>query len=168
MEFHVSRLKSAGLVLLSSVFVAGGIMAAQADATRTRLVGWACVVLFGLCAVLFLWRLYRCGLQAMVVINEEGILDRRNKRGLVRWDDIVRVWVGQVFSSEFLCVEEHPGSASGESLVGRSNRLLGFPAITISFGELSPGLKVAMAHIQAIRPDKINSGRPAIPPARRS
>jgi hypothetical protein len=102
-----------------------------------------------------------------VVINDEGIEDRRMKIGVIRWEEIQSLSIGSMNSAKFLCIEV----AAPERYLSRLSRwgrflgavteALGFPALTIGFSGLSPGLKEVWAYLQAR--DSVLSGGSCAP-----
>jgi hypothetical protein len=107
---------------------------------------------FGLGFIAFPVTCFRSGPQ--VVINDEGIEDRRLKIGIIPWEDIQSLSIGSLNSVEFLCVKVFEPEKYlvrwprwKRSLAGM-NAAFGFPALTISFSGLSPGIREVWAHLQ--------------------
>jgi hypothetical protein len=120
-----------------------------------RVVGWFGVAFFGLGFVVFPIMAFRTGPQ--VIIDEEGIHDRRMKIGVIPWQDIAGLSIGSVHSAKFLCVD----LVDREKYVSRFprwngplfavNQSFGIQGLTISFSGLHPGLKEVWLYLQATR-----------------
>src|SRR5206468_4326400 len=126
-----------------------------------RVVGWIGVGFFGLGFIAFPVMFFRTGQQ--VVINDEGIDDRRLKIGIIRWEDIRSLSIGRINSAKFLCVEVADPEAYSSRLprwrrsVWAATEALRIPTLTISFSGLSPGLKEVWAYLQA-RDSRLTGG----------
>jgi hypothetical protein len=169
MECYISKVKLLGLLGLTCVMVSLSYFCATLPGLIPRVVGWIGVGFFGLGFIAFPVMFFRTAPQ--VIINDQGIEDRRQKIGVIRWDDIRSLSIGSVKSARFLCLEV----ADPEKYLCRlprwkrslvaANEALGFPALTIGFSGLSPGLKEVWAYLQAR--DSMLSGRnPALHPKR--
>lgn len=153
MECYTSKVKLLGLLGLTCVMVSLSYFCTTLPGLTPPVVGWIGVGFFGLGFIAFTVMFFRAGPQ--VVINDEGIEDRRHRIGIIRWEDIRSLSIGSVNSAKFLCVEvTDPGRYVsrlprwGRSLTAASEAL-GFPALTIGFSGLSPGLKEVWAYLQA-------------------
>lgn len=153
MECYPSKVKLLGLLGLTCALVGVSYFCTTLPGLIPQVVGWIGVGFFGLGFVAFPVMFFRTGPQ--VVINGEGIEDRRQKIGVIPWEDIRSLSIGSVNSAKFLCVE----LADAERYLSRlprwtrplaaANEALGFPALTISFSGLSPGLKEVWAYLHA-------------------
>jgi hypothetical protein len=153
MECYTSKLKLLGLLGLTSVLVSVFYFLTTMPDLISRVVGWIGVSFFGLGFIALPIQFFRAGPQ--VVINDEGIEDRRDRLGIIRWGDIRSLSIGLVSSAKFLCVEVADPERYlsrlprwGRSLTA-ATKALGLPALTIGFSGLSPGLKEAWAYLQA-------------------
>jgi hypothetical protein len=155
-ECYTSRRKLLGLILLTAVMVAVSYFCTTQRLIEGRVFGWIGVVFFGLGFVVFPIMAFRQGPQ--VIIDEEGILDRRMKKiGVIPWKDIRSLSLGEVNSAAFLCVN----LVDREKYVSRfprwygplfaMNQAMGFPGLTISFAGLRPGLKEVWEYLQVTR-----------------
>lgn len=154
MEFHLSKLKIFGFVLLAIGFVVAGVFLIEIDGIKTKIVGWLSITFFGFGALVLIWQLLKSNKNPTVLINDAGIVDNRTNIGLIPWDDISCIWVGEIHSQKFLCIETCSNAKSVPALAAAGNFAPGFPKITLAFNGLNPGLKSAIAHIQAIQPTK--------------
>lgn len=153
MECYPSKLKVLGLLGLLGVMLAMCYFLTRLPDVLSRTIGWIGLAFFGLGLIAIPFRLFRTGPQ--VIINDEGIEDRRMKIGVIRWEDILSMRVDNVGSTKFLCVE----IADPEKYVSRLPRRgrwlsgvarrMGFPALTIDFSGLSPGIQEVWAYLQA-------------------
>ena len=158
-ECYRSKRKLLGLLVLTAAMVAMFCFLATQPGVFSKVMGWIGIAFFGLGFVTIPVMFFRRGPQ--VIINDEGIDDRRSKLGVIRWDDIRSVSIGSVNSAKFLCIDlldpdryvtRLPRFA--QSLT-RANKMLGFPAFTISFSGLTPGLTEAFEYAHARSPDAL-------------
>jgi hypothetical protein len=126
---------------------------------KAQIAGWTGLVLFGLCFIAIMAQLFRSG--PSIILDDSGIHDRRSSFGTIPWTDIVSLQIGSVRSQRFLCVEVvDPNTYLSrlprhKRLLAQANLSLGFPAITIGFSGLSPGIDEVWSYVQANHPDKI-------------
>jgi hypothetical protein len=152
MECYPSKLKLLGLLGLTCVMVSVSYFCTTEPSPIDRVVGWIGVGFFGLGFVAFPVMFFRAGPQ--VVINDEGIEDRRWKIGAIRWEDIRSLSIGSVNSAKFLSIEVADPEKylcrlpRWRRWMGAANKALGFPALTIGFSDLSPGLKEVWAYLK--------------------
>jgi hypothetical protein len=166
MKCYTSKVKSLGLLGLTCAMVSVSYFCTTLPGLTPRVVGWIGVGFFGLGFIAFPVMFFRTGPQ--VVINDEGIEDRRLKIGVIRWEDIQSLSIGSVNSAKFLCIEV----ADPERYLSRLPRwsrplraateALGFPSLTIGFSGLSPGLKEVWAYLQGR--DRMPSGGSTLAP----
>jgi hypothetical protein len=153
MECYTSKLKLLGLLGLTCVMVGVSCFCTTLPGGIPQVVGWIGVGFFGLGFIALPVQFLRAGPQ--VVINDEGIEDRRWKTGVIRWEDIRLLSIGSVESAKFLCIEVGDPDKYLRRLprwkrsIAAANEPLGFPPLTIGFSGLSPGLKEVWAHLQA-------------------
>lgn len=153
MKCYPSKVKLLGLLGLTCVMVGVSHFCTTLPGLIPQVVGWIGVGFFGLGFIALPVMFFRTGPQ--IVINDEGIEDRRLKIGVIQWGDIRSLSIGSVNSAKFLCV----GLSDPERYLNRLPRwrrsltaaveALGFPALTISFSGLSPGLKEVWAYLHA-------------------
>jgi hypothetical protein len=161
MECFTSRVKLLGLLGLTCFMVSMCYFCTTMPGLFSRVVGWIGVSFFGLGFIAFPIMFFRAGPQ--VVINDEGIEDRRHEMGVIRWEDIESLWIGSVESTKFLCVE----LVDPEKYLSRlprwtrplraAGKAIGLPALTIGFSDLSPGLKKVWAYLRA-RDSRLTGG----------
>jgi hypothetical protein len=148
---HTSNTKLLGLLGLTCVMVVASYFCTTIPGLPARLIGWIGISFFGLGFIAIPARLLRPGPQ--VVINDEGIEDHRLKAGVIRWQDIRSLSIGSVNSARFLCIELMEAEKYLSRLprwkrsIAAVNPALGFPALTISFSGLTPGLAAVTAHL---------------------
>ncbi len=153
MKCYTSKVKLLGLLGLTCVMVTMSSFLTTLPDLISRVVGWIGVGFFGLGFIAFPVMFFRTG--AQIVINDEGIEDCRQKIGVIRWEDIRSLSIGSVYSAKFLCVEVADTEKYLSQLprwkrsYAAVNEALGFPALTIGFSGLSPGLKEVWAYLQA-------------------
>lgn len=146
-------MKLLGLLGLTSALVGMFYFLATQPDLFSQVVGWIGIGFFGLGLVALPVMFFRSGPQ--VVINDEGIEDRRMKIGVIRWEDIRLLSLGSVKSAKFLCVDLSDPETYLSRLprLGRwlaaANEALGFPALAIGFSGLTPGLKEVWAHLRS-------------------
>jgi hypothetical protein len=152
MECRTSKAKLLGLLALTCAMVGASYFCTTLPDTLARGVGWIGVAFFGLGFIAFPIVFFRAGPQ--VLVNEDGIDDRRLKLGLIPWSDIRALSIGSVNSVKFLCIE----LVDPEKYLSRlprwkralaaANEGMGFPALSIGFSGLSPGLEKVWSYLQ--------------------
>jgi hypothetical protein len=153
MECYPSKVKLLGLLGLTCALVGVSYFCTTLPGLTPQVVGWMGVGFFGLGFIALPVMFFRTGPQ--VVINGEGIEDRRLKIGVIPWENIRSLSIGSVNSAKFLCVELSDPERYLSRLprwsrsLAAANEALGFPALTISFSGLSPGLKRVWAFLHA-------------------
>lgn len=153
MECRPSRVKLLGLLGLTGLMVAMSYSLTTLHDVLSRSVGWVALVFFGLCLIAEGVMFFRTGPQ--VIINDEGIEDRRMKIGVIRWEDILSLRIDKVESTKFLCIELVDPEKYLSRLPQRGRWLvtvaerMGFPGVTIAFVGLSPGIQEVWAYLLA-------------------
>ena len=152
MECRTSKAKLLGLFGLTCIMVGASYFCTTLPDPLPRVFGWIGVAFFGLGFVAFPVMFFRTGPQ--VVVDDQGIEDRRMKIGVIPWQDIRSLSIGSVNSAKFLCVD----LVDPEKYLSRlppwkrrlaaANEALGFSALSISFAGLSPGLNEVWAYVQ--------------------
>jgi hypothetical protein len=74
-------------LIVSLLFVASGIFVLLSGRPNSTFMGWMCILFFGACAAIFV----RQNLDARprLVLDDQGILDRTLKIGVIRWEDVL-------------------------------------------------------------------------------
>jgi hypothetical protein len=117
-------------------------------------IGWFGLVFFGAATVAIGAQLLRR--KPVVMIDHEGITVARGGHKRVTWRQVINVSIGTMSGQNFLCITLHDEDAYIERLprwsrlLTKSNRSLGFPALTVSFNGLTPGIKEAYAYIETV------------------
>ena len=147
MECHTSKVKVLGLLGLTCLMVGVSYFCTTLPDAMARVVGWIGTVFFGLGFIAF------------------PIHDRRLKIGVIPWEDVRSLSIGSVHSTKFLCIEV----VDREKYLSRFSRWkrhlasasegLGFPALTINFAGLRPGLKDVWAYLEARRHTRLAQRR---------
>ena len=156
MECYRSKRKLLGLLILTAAMVAMFCFLATQPGVFSKVVGWIGIGFFGLGLVAIPVMFFRTGPQ--VIINDDGIDDRRCKLGVIPWDDIRSVSIRSVNSTKFLCIDLVEPEKYVERLprfaqsLTRASKVLGFPAFTIGFSGLTPGLNEAFEYAHARKP----------------
>ena len=159
MTCYRSLPKMLGLLLLAILMTAVSAWCTTLPQVRAQVFGWLGVAFFGFGMLVIARQLFRRG--PVVVLDGLSITDHRSPDGPLFWDQVLSMWVGAVHSSKFLCVElKDPDifvsrwSAKRRALA-KANAALGFPAITISFSGLSPGLDEVWSYLRSTQPTKL-------------
>ncbi|MGD8450270.1 MAG: STM3941 family protein [Phycisphaerae bacterium] len=154
MECRTDRSKQLALLLGASLLLAACYVCVFVNRKYVPIVvGWFGFVFFGYVLLRILFNLLRP--TTMVIVNDEGIEDRRWGIGVIPWHDITAISLRRIRSSIFLCVEVSDPSEyiSRMSALRRfsvwANGLLDFPPITVSFSGLSPSIHEAWDYISA-------------------
>jgi hypothetical protein len=104
LEIKFSRVKLSALLLITFVFVAGGIfLIVIAKDTRTTLIGWSSVVFFGFGVVVFLKQFLNTA--PRMILDDEGIEDKSLGVGKILWDDIVAAYPNNFFTNKFISLQ---------------------------------------------------------------
>lgn len=105
-----SRWRNVVLLLGSLAFVAGGIfilampISKRESRTRQRLVGWSSIIFFGGCALVGAWQIIDSR-PRLIIINDEGILDRTLGVGPIPWSDIRGACLRSISGNDFICLD---------------------------------------------------------------
>lgn len=150
--FERSRTKNAGLLLLSLMFVAGGVyMANTADTSTERIVGWLCAAFFALGIVAAIRNLLEGG--TAFVFDLSGIKDERSGF-LIPWSEVAECKVISMRGNRLLAVSfKNPDqflqqvSPAKRKLAGFNERL-GWGHWGFTFTDVSPGLDEALRFIR--------------------
>jgi hypothetical protein len=145
MECYTSRWKLLGLLGLTTTLVGACYFFTTMPERPTRFFGWFGVGFFGLGLLVFPFAFFRTGPQ--VIIDENGIEDRRWKLGVIPWEDIRSLSILEIQSTKMLAIDLVDPDKYLARLPKRSkwlasvNRALGLPTFAISFAGLTPGIK---------------------------
>ncbi len=135
MNCYNSRVKVACLALGVLLLTAMSGLAVWSGTLAGYWVGGLGLAFFGLGGVLALGRELQPG--PRVVINNQGIEDRRLGTGLIRWREILDVSIRTVQQHPFLCIDLVDPEKQLAKMplwrrpICRVNRLMGFPEIAI-------------------------------------
>jgi hypothetical protein len=153
MKCYSSKLKLLGLLALTCAMVGVSYLCTTLPGLFPRVVGWIGVGFFGLGFVVIPIMWFRT--DAQVIIDEEGIEDRRQGIGVIRWEEIRSLSVGSIEGTRFLCVnlidpeKYHSRLPRWKRPMVAANRFLGVHGVPIGFSGLSPGIEEVWAYLQA-------------------
>lgn len=88
-----------------------------------------------------------------IVLDEEGVNDKRLKAGVIRWEDIRRPYVLTLFGAEYVCLELRDAAAyrarmpAWQRLAGALNGSLGMTPFAISTSCLDVDAEALVAYI---------------------
>ena len=157
MECRTNLAKHVGLLLAALLLLAACYVCAFLHVGLIATVaGWFGFVFFGLAFLKILWDLLHPATK--VIINDDGIEDRRWRVGVVPWEEITEIDLRRIGSAKFLCIEvrdpdKYVGRMSGiHRFFVWANGLLGCPPITIAFTGLSPSIEEAWKYIETNYP----------------
>ena len=159
MEFYSSGKKTLWLMVLGVVMLAMCVWVFFIGGTRSLPVNILCktvsvigVLFFGLCFVVCIRDWLRKG--PVLIINEEGIDDKRLRTGLIPWDEVDYIKVADMeaggHSNRFLSVhvddeDKYLARMPGyRRMFARFSPSMGYSVVSIPFNTLSPGLDDAI------------------------
>jgi hypothetical protein len=151
---YTSIPKTLGLLLLGFAMCGVCYFVAVTAAGFTSYIGWCALAFFGACILAIAFQLWRR--KPIVAIDAEGIRVARGGHKPVAWSQVESVAIGATSGQRFLCIELCDEAAYVAQLPRlrqmfvKANRSLGFPALSISFNGLTPGLDEACAYIEAL------------------
>jgi hypothetical protein len=149
MQFVVSPLRTAGLLVLMVGATLFSYMVGTQGSGYESWLGWFGVVMFGFGTLVRAKQLFNKGV--VVSIDSQGIWATHVARERILWSAVDSVSIGKMRSSRCLCVwlKDEAGYlrslSKSKATLARMNRGVGFPAITIFFEGLKPGLDEAFA-----------------------
>lgn len=153
-KLYKSRSKAVKLLLLSTLFVAGGIfMLQQADAPRWA--AWLCIVFFGMGIPLGFFQLL--DRRPQILINEWGIFDRTLHRDFINWEIIRDAYLASVNGQQFICLvvdkEFEPSKKKGgiQRQLASLNKELGFQELNLNVGSVQVDAARLTAFILAMK-----------------
>jgi len=121
-----------------------------------RVAGWAGLLLFGASMAVGTSRILRPGIR--VVINENGIEDRRLRIGVVPWEEVTAIELRTLKSVRTLCVEVNDERKYVERMPtwvrvnAWAGGLFGYPPISINFVGLDPSIEDVWEYIWTHHP----------------
>ena len=133
-----SRLRSGVLLLAALVFVGFGILFVVTE--RGRVVGWLTILFFGAGIPLFARQLLDS--RPRLVIDEQGILDRTLKVGVIPWTEITGARLETITGNTFVCLEVRDPAiftrqfGAVRRALTSGNRALGFADLNLNLSGL--------------------------------
>ena len=123
------------MAIASAGMAAGGALILFVDGVPS-MVGWSGLVFFGACAVVGVWQLRESG--PRLTIDDDGILDRTLKVGVIAWEDIEGAAVGRVRRNPFIALALRDPAKYTSRLsplmqrLVKANVALGFPPLSLN------------------------------------
>lgn len=148
-----SPVKSILLALIGILFVVFSGFMTTWSAPAQQIVGWLGIAFFTPCLFAVALESARSG--PVVVIDDEGITDRRLRVGTIPWKEIEDISIGSVNRQRFLSVHVRDPNVFLARMpfyarwLGRANTLMGFAPITLGFAGLTPGIDEVVRAIEA-------------------
>lgn len=159
MECLTSIIRTAGLLFLGLALLGVAWICTNLPGLKAQAAGWIGIAFFGLCLLALVYQLFRSG--PAVILGREGIEVARPPFGLIVWDDIDSIFILKAGAARLLCIEVRETEpylarlTSWQRVIQRANRGFGFPAITVNFAGLTPGLDEVWQYIKERFPEKI-------------
>jgi hypothetical protein len=154
-EVHVSRLRMLGMVFLAALMTAGSAWATQSSSIKAFVAGWVGLFLFGAAFLFTVWQIGR--MEPVLVIDAAGIDYRTLGIGVVPWDEVADVGIGEIRGQKFLCItllDETPYAARiswYRRQLARANAAMGFPLLTITMKGMNRTLDDVLQAIATYR-----------------
>jgi hypothetical protein len=158
MEFRTSIPRTVALICLGVVMTAVSYFAATHASGYKMVISWFGVPFFALAVVAACVQLFRRG--PSIVMSAEGISGPRMGSPTLKWSDIAAVSVGQVRRQKLLCLWLRDQDAyvarlsAARQLAAKGSIAMGFPAMSLSFNGLKPGLPQALEYALTHVPQK--------------
>jgi len=92
---------------------------------------------------------------AVVSFDSQGICNKRWKLGTIPWAAINAVWIGKFQKQTFLCFDIDKSVLPGGVPAKNKNPLSPFPAYTLWFDDLKPGVDTAWQYLEAQIPERL-------------
>ncbi len=152
-KLYKSRWRAIKLLLLSSIFVIGGIWLITST-DDSKWVGWMSIIFFGLGLPIALFHLF--DRRPQIVINEIGIYDRTTKLDFINWELIEDAYLtdvnGQKFISLIIDEKYEPSKTKGKKFqrTAKLNKAFGFQEVNISLGQIKIDEMKLMEFIMAM------------------
>lgn len=144
LECRASMTKSAGLVAMTAGLLAACWFCTTLPAWDAQAVGWFGLAFFGLAGVAVARQVARVG--PVVVIDADGLDDRRTGLGPVPWAEVTAVRTVSHKGTSFLCLTlADPDRYAGrlprwKRVAQAANRRLGYGDLSVGFVGLTPGV----------------------------
>jgi hypothetical protein len=157
-ECRTSIPRTLGWLGLAVLMIAASYYTGRTATGFIRAVGWLAVVFCGVCLVPIILQLFRRG--PTIVIDEDGVLDRRLHVGRISWQDIASVSIVQSGRQRLISLwlrnPEHylspaPTWSAGLSRVGEE---MGYSPFSLNFAGLTPGLEETYAYLRTRLPER--------------
>ncbi|MFZ6012589.1 MAG: STM3941 family protein [Bacteroidota bacterium] len=138
-KLYKSPWRAIKLILLSSIFVFGGIFMLQAGAPKW--ISWMSIGFFGLGYPVGIFHLF--DRRPQIIINEIGIFDRTTYTDFINWEVIQDAYPIDISGQKFVClvVDEHyePSRKKGKFAKSMSNlsKRIGAQELNISLGQIT-------------------------------
>jgi len=147
-----ARGRYAWLLLLSSVFVAGGaLIVLRESGLAAYLIGGASIVFFGAGAVLFAFQLI--DRRPRLILDDEGLYDRTLGVGAIPWRDIAGAQLLSVRGHAFVCLQLRNPEHWLAKLPPRRRRLValnqrkGFAALNVNLSGVAADPQAVLQRI---------------------
>ncbi len=148
MEFHRSVPRMLGLLCGAIALTVLSYFAATHASGYKMAVSWFGVAFFPVMFVLGIIQLFRSG--PAIIMTPEGISGPNLGPVPLKWADLAAVSVGEIRRQKFLCLWLRDQEAylaqlpAARRALAKSNLAMGFPAASLSFTALRPGLQEAL------------------------
>lgn len=159
-EANVSRARNAGFLALSVLATAQGLAMVGAfgpapdTAIKIQVVGWLCVIFFGLGIPLAARRMFESGVEMR--IDTDGVYWRRWSEQVIPWSAIKEISTRAVRRQRFACLFLHdPAAYPSSTVLGRAKRLnavLGYGDIALTVADTDRSFDEMMAAIDRFAP----------------
>jgi hypothetical protein len=156
----VSKPRYALLTVAAAAMTAVCGYAMTLPVPKARVAGGIGVAFFGACTLLLAYRLggELAWREPFVVIDDDGVFDRRWSIGAIPWRDIAGLRVWEHRGKRVLCVDVVDPArwlarlSWWRRLSAHTNVRMGAGILNITFVGLRPGLDDALAFVRALRP----------------
>lgn len=141
-ELRNSRVRFVKLLIGSLSFVIIGVLLVFLDSSGRQhspgdaAAGWASIIFFGSCAVVFLKHLLDS--RPRIIIDDLGIFDRTLGIGVISWTDIQGAYLRSICGNEFICLDLRNAenylsqSSPVKRALAGTNRVWGFTSISLN------------------------------------
>ena len=103
-KLYKSRWKGIKLIALTLPFVIIGfwMISKEQNGTFDYIMAWICVSFFGIGILIGIFNLLENS--ARIIINENGILDRTLKQGIIKWEQIIEAYPLDIQNQKFIAI----------------------------------------------------------------
>lgn len=103
-KLYKSRWKGIKLIALTLPFVIIGfwMISKEQNGTFDYIMAWICVSFFGIGILIGIFNLLDNS--ARIIINENGILDRTLKQGIIKWEQIIEAYPLDIQNQKFIAI----------------------------------------------------------------